>query len=366
MKFLKNILLFAAVMGFASSCDSDIDTLQIATPEKFVAPVINNCNDVIVNLDNVKAETVVFSWSKADFGLPVQVLYSLYLTDGTNNALVGTTSNTQLAVSKSDVNGAVINGLGVAANATASVKAFVTAEVNGTDKYEALTSNSSNSFNVTTFEAPLGVLYLCGEFNGSWDIDNAPVFYETTGGSNIYKCMVDFSKAADGDDATRSYFKVVAQQNWSGDNWGYNALKPSWTCPEQKDSNLSLPFSEGSIFELTVNRALMTIDKNAIGNTLGLIGKFNDWGGDEFFTYDYKSSTWKTAPVALTAGDEVKIRVNSDWGTNWGDAGSVSTAISGGTELKIGGGNIKVPASGTFVVTLHANRTPYVLEFVAQ
>lgn len=364
MKLLKNILLFAAAAAFASSCDSDIDTLQIATPDKFVAPVMGNCNDVIVNLDNVKAETVVYTWTAADFGLPVQVLYSLYFTDGANSTLAGTTSDTQLALSKSDVNGAVINGLGVSPNQTVNIKAYVTAQVNGTNQYEAITSNQSNSFNVTTFAAPLGELYLCGEFNGSWDIDNAPVFYETTGGSNIYKCMVDFSNG--NADATHSYFKVVAQRNWSGDNWGYNYLTPSWSCPDQSDSNLSVPLAEGCVFELSVNKSAMTIDKNAIGSTLGLIGTFNGWNGDEFFTYDYMSSTWKTGPVSLAAGDEVKIRVNSDWGTNWGDAGSASTAITGGVELKQGGGNIVVSAAGTYVVTLHANRTPYVLEFVAQ
>ena len=362
MKLLKNIMLFAAALAFAS-CDSDIDELQIATPDKFVAPVIGQCNDVIVNGDNVKAETVVYTWSKADFGLPLQVLYSLYLTDGTNSTMAGTTSETVLALSKSDINGAVINGLGYNPNETISIQAYVTAQVNGTDKYEAISSNRSNSFNVTTFAAPLGELFLCGEFTGSWDIDNAAIFYETSGGTNIYKCMCDFSNGSA--DATHSYFKVVAQRNWSGDNWGYNYLTPSWACPDQSDSNLSVPLGEGCVFELTVNKGLMTIDKNTVGSKLGLIGTFNGWNGDEFFTYDYLSSTWKTAPIALGADDEVKIRVDSAWGTNWGGS-AASAAIPGGTELSAGGDNIKVGKAGTYVVTLHANRTPYVLEFVAQ
>ena len=363
MKLLKNIMLFAAAVAFVS-CDSDVETVQIPNASQFVAPVIGQCNNVIVNADNVKAETVVFSWTKADFGQPLQVLYSLYLTDGTNSALAGTTLDTQLALSKSDINGAVINGLGVKANETATVQAYVTAKVDFTDKYEALTSNVSNSFTVKTFEAPLGVLYLCGEFNNGWEIDNAPEFFETSGGTNIYKCMVDFSNG--NADATHSYFKVVAQRNWSGDNWGYNYLTPSWNCPEQSDSNLSVPLSKGCIFELTVHKGLMTIDSNAVGNKLGLIGSFNGWGGDEFFTYDYLTSSWQTAPVALAAGDEIKIRVDSAWGTNWGASGAMSTAISGGFELQAGAGNIVVPNGGTYVAVLHANRTPYVLELVVQ
>lgn len=366
MKLLKNIMLFTAAVAFAA-CDSDIDTVQIASPSDFVAPVIGQCNDVIVNADNVKAESVVFTWSAADFGLPVEVLYSLYFTNGTATTLAGTTSSTVLALSKSDVNGAVINGLGIAANETVSIQAYVTAKVSGTSSVETVSSGMSNSFKVSTFEAPLGELYLCGEFN-EWKEGEAPIFYETTGGSNIYKCMVDMSQTS-GSDPNRSYFKVLTAQSWtSGENWGYNYLTPSWKCPEQSDSNLSVPLSEGCVFELTINKALMTIDKKAVGNKLGLTGDDFDWGNsgtpDAFFTYDYMTSSWKTDPIALTGGSGVKVRVDSGWDTNWGATGE-STAIAGGVELGKGD-NITVPSSGTFVVVLHANRTPYVLEFVAQ
>lgn len=79
----------------------------------FVAPVIGQCSDVIVNADNSANENVIFTWTAADFGLPVQILYSVYLTSGENSALLGTSSTTSYAISKGDLNGVVINSLGL-------------------------------------------------------------------------------------------------------------------------------------------------------------------------------------------------------------------------------------------------------------
>ena len=80
MRLFKNIMLFAAVAtALFTSCETDVDTPQISTPESFVAPVIGQCSDVIVNADNSANENVIFTWTAADFGLPVQILYSVYL-----------------------------------------------------------------------------------------------------------------------------------------------------------------------------------------------------------------------------------------------------------------------------------------------
>ena len=50
-----------AVVLFAA-CETDIDTPQVNSSDKYVAPVIGQCSDIIVNADNSKDETVVFSW----------------------------------------------------------------------------------------------------------------------------------------------------------------------------------------------------------------------------------------------------------------------------------------------------------------
>lgn len=58
MKLFKNILLFAVAATFAS-CETDVETPQLGNITEFVAPVIGQCSDVIVNADNSKEETVI-------------------------------------------------------------------------------------------------------------------------------------------------------------------------------------------------------------------------------------------------------------------------------------------------------------------
>jgi hypothetical protein len=368
MKFIKYIMLLATI-GFFTACDSDIENVKISDPTSFVAPVIGQCNNVIVNADNSAAESAIFTWSAADFGQPVQILYSLYLTDGKKDAFVGNSSSTSLAVNKGDLNGIVMNELGYAANVSVPISAFIVAKIADTDLFDSVKSNNSNTFTINTYAQAKKWLFLCGETTNGWDIGNASIFYETAGGSNIYSFMADFNQGtAAGNE--RSYFKITAEQNWAAANWGYNFLTPSWSCPEQSDSNLSLDLSEGSIFTLTINTTVMTIDHKAIGNMIGLVGGFNDWGNsgiaDTPFVWDYTTNTWKTEAISLDAGTEIKVRVDQKWDTNWGTTGVMSSDVKGGYELEKGAGNIVVPEAGSYVVVFHANRTPYVLELVKQ
>ncbi len=368
MKLFKNIILFTAAVLFAA-CQTDVETPQLYNPENFVAPVLSECGDIIVNADNSNSENVIFSWTAADFGQPVQILYSVYLTLDGKEGLIGTSNSTSFAISKGDINGIVINSLGTVANEKAEgITAYVTAQVANTSNYAPIKSEPSNAFSVQTYAAPLKWLYLCGEFSNNWEIANAPQFWETGGGTSTYTCMVDFTPVP-AKEATHSFFKVTTAQDWGSANWGYNDLKPSWTCEENNDGNLSLPLADANIYEITVNTVVMTVDQKAIGKVLGLSGTFNNWGeaaADAPFAYDYMSSTWKTGVVTLEAGQEIKVRADGAWTTNWGTSGKNSTAVPGGIELAAGGDNLTVPESGNFIVVLHANRTPFVLEFQKQ
>lgn len=361
MKLFKNIILFAVVALFAS-CETDVDTPQIYTPSQFVAPVIGNCGDVIVNADNSASENVIFTWEPADFGLQVQVLYSVYLTSGEASALLGTSSSTSLTISKGDLNGVVINGLDVAANTTADVSAYVTAELAGTKDYEAIKSNISNKFKVTTFAAELKKLYAVGLFNG-WNEKDAVEIWETSGGTNVYEGMLNLL-----DDGTGlSGFKILTERSWGGEgNWGYDAFTVGDKFTSSSDGNLVLP---AGYWKISVNRTAMSIDAVSV-TSVDILGTFNDWNeaaGDTPLTYDAVENVWASEPVVFAAGGEFLIRLNANWNNKYGSSGVASSAISGGIELVTGGGgNIAVPDAGTYVIKLHAERNPYVVEMVKQ
>lgn len=369
MKTVKYILASAAALMLAS-CTTDVEQVLLNEPSTWVAPKMAKVSNVVVNKDNSDAEKVVFSWTAADFGQPVEILYSVYLKKGDTVGLLGTTNSTTYAVTKGDLNGVVMNNLGVDANQTEGITAYVTAALSSGALSQSVTSAETPQFNVTTYAAPLKQFYICGAFNGGWDIDNAPMLWETGAGTNTYAAMIDFSNNPNGEDL--SYFKIVAGRNWSGDNWGFNYLTPGWgnLNPDQPDSNLSLSREGGDIWAISVNTVAKTIDAEQIGKKVALTGSFDNWGdADVEFQWDYLyggEGMWVTAPVALAAGDEVKIRCNDGWDINWGASGKMSTAIPGGIELGKGAENIKVAEAGNYVCVLHANRKPYVLELVKQ
>ena len=73
---------------------------------------------------------------------------------------------------------------------------------------------------------------------------------------------------------------------------------------------------------------------------IGLIGDFNEWGGDENMTATAPHN-W-TAEVDFAADTKVKFRANGAWDDNWGAGVNIAEKYYGtGTN---GGDNINVPA----------------------
>ncbi|MDR1004923.1 MAG: SusE domain-containing protein [Prevotellaceae bacterium] len=361
MKLIKNIFLLAAVALFAS-CETDVDTPQLPAPDKFVAPVINACSDVIVNADNSAAESVIFTWKAADFGLPVQILYSVYLSSGDVAALLGTSSSTSFSIMKGDLNGVAMNKLGIEANATGTVTAYVTASVYGTTEYEPLKSADSNSFDVTTYAMPLKNFYVVGFFNG-WSPDTAPEIWETGGGTGTFEGMYIFPE--DGTNPGGSGFKIIEQRNWSAGNWGFDAFTGKGAnFTSSDDGNLVLP---AGIYQISMTSLPMTISATAV-QRVAAIGTFNGWADDDSeLTYNAATNVWESVPVTFDAGGEYLIRLNKSWDYKYGSSGKASMTIDGGIELVTkGGDNIPVAEAGTYIITLHADRTPYVVELIKQ
>lgn len=77
---------------------------------------------------------------------------------------------------------------------------------------------------------------------------------------------------------------------------------------------------------------------------VGIIGSFagSGWGSDVEMTFDAASLTYKVEQT-FAAGDEWKFRFNGDWGYNLGVSGD---------GIGHDGGNFKVEAAGTYVITL--------------
>lgn len=357
-----------------ASCDLKIDRELIPAEEEFVAPVLSEISDVISDFPTAGEEEVVYTWNKADYGVNANVLYTLYAKlaetpapeegEETAEPLVaelGQTNSPYFAIKKGDIVGAVVNELGAPENKEVEVVTYVEASVNGSDVVTRLKSNEI-SYTVFTFIAPIRSIYLPGRYQG-WN-QTGTEMWETAGGTNIYKMLVDVSND-NADDKGIYYFKVVT------DNWyGFDVFKPGWTVadPASNDKNFSVT-SEEPIIIVTVDTKKKTIDREVI-SAVTLTGDFNNWATDDTepeFTYDAANNVWLSPAISFTAGQGWAIRLNKDWARKYSAPASESKYIEGGLVLtENGGDNIPAPGTGSYVVKLHANRTPFEIEYVQQ
>lgn len=366
MKFVKYLSLFVAAAVAFVSCETGIDEVQLNPAEEFVAPVLDPQSDIVVNADNLKAESVTFTCTPADFGQPVQITYQLYLTCGEATILAGENNHPVISLDKQTFNGLAMNQLGIPAGQSAQLSAYVIA-VAGQSDFKTAASNSV-SFNVTTYRAPLSVYYMCGHFVGAWDIKNAVMVWEKAAGTRQYEALVNL--VADPGNGLAG-FKVMPVRDWQGD-WGYDnfsSLSSNFT--KAPDGNLVLP--EGAA-HIKFNITSKTIEAEVYPNGVDIAGSWDaSWSKPIKMNYDYKTNTWRSAEK-VPAGSEFKVRMNCDWAVSYGvstGGGTTGTAaqplgdqdtITEAYELD-GSDNVKIPGSGDVTVVLHADRVPWVVSY---
>ena len=372
-------MALAAAMICFSACDIadiggpglsgrpvEVSQTRLADPSQFVAPQLGAVGDIIVDNTNNK-ESVNFTWTPASFGAPVAILYNLYFTLDGKQALAGSSKSTSLTLTKDDINGIVVNSLGVKANETGAVSAFLEASVADTDVPSVRSSNNV-AFNVKTFKAKLNVLYLCGQFQNGWKVEQAPEFWETAGGSKTYKILIDYLAGGTITPGEDQGFKVLTQRAWAGDYWGYESgdgkgLTPGWTCPENNDHNFQFGAGAEEIYLVTVNLKDKKIAAEGF-SAISLIGNFSEsgWNTDVDFVYDCVANVWTAGPATFSGGNNgFLIRYNHSWDKKLGTATKASDDVAGGFELEDGGTDMNVPGDGTYMMKLYANRTPFVL-----
>lgn len=71
--------------------------------------------------------------------------------------------------------------------------------------------------------------------------------------------------------------------------------------------------------------------------SIGMIGGFNNWGGDLEMTYNQAEGCWEATTDEVSG--EYKFRVNHDWAINWG--GSEDNLVQDGNNLNIEAGTYK-------------------------
>ena len=138
-------------------------------------------------------------------------------------------------------------------------------------------------------------------------------------------------------------FKVRANGKWDK-NYGAE-------CAEGGD-NIKVEADGTYIVTLDLNAMSLTFAEKGpdvwtvIGGICG-----STWDKD-FEMKEVEPGVWKSEALELKAGEEFKCRANADWAVNMG--------VTDGAAVQ-DGGNVKVEADGTYVVTLNLNDNTLVL-----
>lgn len=334
--------VFMRVQGGSMTSNTVLFTVNSypETPPVIVSP--NTGYSVVLSDANPDDEALPMVWEDPDFNsdptnTQVSIAYvveaSLAGTDFATLAILGNiTDVTSLSISHSDLNSAALLS-GLVPEETGSldvrIKATIETASGAIERY-----SNSITINVTPYSTSAGLSTwgVVGSGYNNWGAFADGQFYTTTQPNVI----VTYLTLVDGE------IKFRENNDW-GNNYGDSGA--DGTLDNGGDN---IVVSAGT-YKITVNFNDNTYTMEPF--YLGLIGSgYNDWGNagpDGKFYYDYTTGAFKIG-VQLVDG-EVKFRMNSDWGTNYGGNNGM---------LSLDGDNIPVTA-GYYTITVDLNNNTY-------
>ena len=136
--------------------------------------------------------------------------------------------------------------------------------------------------------------------------------------------------------------------------------------PLNANSAIPRPGNKDYMYYITANLSTQTYTAY-LCNTMGFVGSINNWGNPDdagVVTPDVALTTLRsnmflewTGTLTVKAGDEWKIRANSEWVVNFGGANGGSYATDGSpVELSMGGDNFVAAEDGTYNVKVYLKR----------
>lgn len=154
----------------------------------------------------------------------------------------------------------------------------------------------------------------------------------------------------DANTGTYTGFLYCADPNNWGNQFKFQRVAGSWDneinagafntfdgAATNENGNIGVNAGEG-VYYFDVNLANGTIKATKV-ETMGIIGGFNNWGGDAAMTWNAEEYCFEATNVGVTA-DGWKFRVNGGWDINLG--GSLNNLTAGGDNLKVAGNTVKL------------------------
>jgi hypothetical protein len=354
----KNIIyLIAAILGVTgfASCDQTDNEPMVGT---FTPPEVTIPADgkgyvlTEAGQDNL---VEVMEWVHADFGFPAAVTYTVQMTavDGDFSVpyeLV-TSNEDQVRLTVKDLNDAAIEFIepDEPGNLWIRLKADLHNDV------DVLYSDTL-TISVVPFESVKVIepLFIVGDVLGSdyvWNNNNYTyIVFRDSSDPNVFDYNYTGFFNAGG-------FKLLPELgNWDRQ---FGMVDGSIAKDDGGSGNISIETEGYYTLNINTDEVTFSIEESEATKTdatydmIGLIGAFNEWGGDLELTQEsYDPHIWTADDVELPEG-ELKFRANGGWDANWG-----GTSFPYGAGVS-GGDNIVVP-EGTYFVKFNDITKHYV------
>ncbi len=310
---LKSFLVAASALLTFVACEKDEERLILNSAAVPVASA--SAPTVVLTKANADKDALTISWAKPDYGFDAAANYTLLIDkrggDFTKAAALAVGTGLSKTFKTAELNSLLI-GMGLAPNAAAGLDFKVTSMLGG----RTMLSSVLGSVMATPYldrldlSSPWGLVG-SATANG-WDGPDQPFFKTETPG--VFAAYVTLK---DGE------VKIRQDNKWDT-NYGGSGGKLSLN-----GDNLKVT---PGVYRVTFSPTALTyaIDKFS----WGMVGDAtpNGWNGpDQAMTYDANTDQWFLL-VPLKAG-EAKIRLNNDWGTNFG--GSAGKLVKDGDNFKI-------------------------------
>jgi hypothetical protein len=363
-RIVNQAIMVMALLLAVQACEEEGGRMILGDPATFVAPRWESPQTAPAKVLRPEEEQSIyetFTWTNADYGIPVSVRYEVQISRTSNFnpdvtrtliAVEGTrhSSSRAVAVSVKQMNDAMLS-LGLPGFASATVHLRVKSSINGIANeplYSGVIVRTATTYQTSECGNFCSVGIIGSATPGGWGTDTDMRLNDPTGADRSTWTVTLYLTAGE--------VKFRAMDAWDT-NWGASNF-PSGT-GVQNGPNIPIPAA--GYYKVVFNDQSGDYSFTAITTSysqIGVIGTgVGGWGNadEKFLTQSGPSGAaahiW-IGTINFSAG-EVKFRANTSWDTNWG----ATTYPSGyGTQ---GGPNIPIPTAGTYFVYFNSASGEY-------
>ena len=296
-----------------------------------------SASTLVLSKNNLTDTTKVinFSFTQPSFGFSSAITNTLQIDAPGDNWVSPKSVTLPVRVLKTGYSTADFNLLLLKLNLPTGVASSIMVRVMSTVSVgmNPIYTNAA-TINATPF-ALTSFLYVPGAYQG-WNPATADSLLSATS-NGIYTGIINFTVG-------NLEFKINPAKNWN-DSYGYDA---NGNVKENASNGSNFKSPAAGLYWVTLNLNTSTITYVAVTKYYSLIGDatVNGWSGDTDMKYNNGTTSW-TVVAPLTASGAFKVRLNHDWGTSYGYLANPD----GMTLTSANGGNIKVAADGSYMVT---------------